>query len=116
MHCANLYMIGTTTSYAENEIYCQTVLGALRECLGIIEQPGICKVGQPCTYGGQGICGAQWGHSACGLRRVKNYSPRITGCASVRARTIDTRIILPDQYLAGDVGTSTETATATQTC
>jgi hypothetical protein len=37
-------------------------------------------------------------------------------CATVRARTVDTLIILPDGYEAGGIGTSTETSTATQTC
>lgn len=73
--CANLYMIGTTTSYAENEILCQATAGQRVECRGIIEQPVICKVGRACTYGGKGTCGAIWGHNPCGLRRVKNYSP-----------------------------------------
>jgi hypothetical protein len=115
VHCANLWMEGTNKAWGENEILCQDFKGNLKECQGIVETPGICKVGSACTYGGQGICGEKWDHSACGLRRVKNVSPTITGCVTVRARTIDTLILLPDGYDAGGIGRSTETATA-QTC
>jgi hypothetical protein len=120
VHCANLWQFDSDVSWGQNEIICQTTSGVLEACLGIKEIPGVCHSVNGCSYGGQGVCGVYFGHSACGLRRVINDSPFAGGgCGTVRGRSIDTVVVLPTGGTGtkvGGVGTSIETGKHYQAC
>ncbi|WP_143235178.1 hypothetical protein [Paractinoplanes atraurantiacus] len=116
VHCIDIYDLPFGEGWkAENSIYCQKADRTLLNCRGIKETPGICTSGKACRYGAKGVCGTWYGHSACGVRKVRNTAPVEEynhPCGSYRwGITVDTTIVLPDSLKeVGGVGTSLRTS------
>lgn len=103
VHCADL-MKGVEGQeqvyYGRNEVFCQTVGGTLVACAGIHETTVIIQ-STGLNIQESGVCGARFGHSACGLRRVENYTPggfatNGPGACIVGAESSNDSVVVPD--------------------
>lgn len=97
--CADLYYGDDGSNIwlqGDNEIFCQNSTGIV-ECAGIHETAALCWIGGPPCDTFPGVCGARFGHSPCGARRVENAElVEFAGCSpEAWGDALDTAIVLP---------------------
>jgi hypothetical protein len=116
VHCAEIMaqvdpVYGVVYIWGQNEVYCQNSSGVV-ECKGIQETPDICEGSNSiCDSGPAGICGALFGHSACGKRRVINATSFYWQQGSAFAfeywaASINDLVVLPTGKTVGGTGTN----------
>lgn len=105
--CIDLWKTVLSSKYSlmigENEEYCENSANAIVECAAIREQGEIAwrqkYDGKTVTEPGLvGECGARWGHSRCGVRRVTNEfdaSAEFLSGTEVWAVDLGPEIVLP---------------------
>lgn len=98
--CADLYYGDDGSNIwlqGGNEILCQNSAGTVVECAGIHETAALCWVGGPPCDTFPGVCGARFGHSPCGVRRVENAElVEFAGCSpEAWGDALNTSIVLP---------------------